>query len=204
MGNLTATADNLRQQCGQGGLHAVNKPARFNRHLKQRLQLHQPSIEAIQSLSTKDHYVNYLELSLDWVFQSEEERDEAYDFVCQYHVKKWHGKQEVKIAGDGEVTRYTGPRRAPNVMVTYKDKPSKETGEVNCVHFDWRIKGRALSRLPKEEGKNDFRYFSLKDLNVMEHREFWQNRLLFYQVKARELGRQYRYKVEGRQRRGDL
>ena len=35
----------------------------------------------------------------------------------------------------------------------------------------------------------------------MEHREFWQNRLLFYTVKARELGRQYRFRVDGKQRR---
>ena len=97
------------------------------------------------------------------------------------------------------MTRYTGRRRAPNVMVTYKDRHSKITGEINTVHFDWRIRGPALSQLiAKEEEK----YFTLKDLNVMDHRQFWQQRLLFYQVKARELGRQYRYKVEGRQRRG--
>ena len=116
----------LSKHCGQGGLHVENKTAKFNRSLKQRLHLHQPSTEAIQSLSTREHYLNYLELSLDWVFQSEEERDQAYEFVCRYHVKKWHGKQEVKFAGDGEVTRYTGPRRAPNVLVTYKDRHSKQ------------------------------------------------------------------------------
>ena len=189
----------LRQQCGQGGLHVVNKVARFNRTLKQRLQLHQPTTAAIQSLSTKDHYVNYLELSLDWVFQSEEERDEAYDFVCQYHVKKWHGKQEVKYQGIEHVTRYTGPRRAPNVMVTYKDRHAKQTGEVNCVHFDWRIRGPALSRL--KTTRNDV-LLTLRDINLLDHRQFWQHKLLFFQVKARELGRQYRYQVEGKQRRG--
>ena len=188
----------LRQQCGQGGLHVVGQQPRFDRSLKQRLQLYQPSTEAIQSLSTKDHYLNYLELSLDWVFHSEEERDQAYEFVSRYHVKKWHGKQEVKFAGTGKVTRYTGPRRAPNVMVTYRDHHSKVTGEVYCVHFDWRVRGPALSRLTRPKD----RFFSLRDVNVMDHRQFWQQRLLFYTVKARELGRQYRYKVEGRQRRG--
>jgi hypothetical protein len=181
----------LRSQCGSGGLHVLNKPMRFNHSYKQRLQLHQPSREALHSIATLNAvHLNGMELSLDWTFDDEADRDDAFELVCRYHVKKHHRDQGVRFVRG--VTRYTGPRQAPNVLATYRDKPSKVTGEVYCVHFDWRMKGAAVLH---RAGIN-----SIADLLNFKHREFWQSRLLMCALHYRDLGRIYRNQGTGRRR----
>src|SRR5262249_44436033 len=119
--------DWLRSQCGF--VHEHNEVASFDRSLRKRLQLHQPSHAAIQSLCTvKGVYANYGEWALDWIFDTEDEREQAYAVVCQYHVKKRHRlKTGIRFVGEGDVTRYTGPRRSRNNAVIYSDRPSKVT-----------------------------------------------------------------------------
>ena len=158
----------------------------------QRLQLKQPSREALQSLSTLDGAVlNSIELSLDWVFDDASSRNDAYDFVCRYHVKKYHRDQGIRFVGG--VTRYSGPRKSPNVLAIYRDRASKVTGEVYCVHFDWRIKGAPALRRAG--------IASVADLIKLNHRRFWQERLLMRDLSLRDLGRMYHVHVVGKGRR---
>ena len=100
-------------------------------------------------------------------------RDEAFDFLCRHVVKRWHRDQGIRFVvsdADGGITRYTGDRTAKNLLVIYNGRPSKETGEVECVHIEWRLKGRrALARA----GIN-----GLADLLRFDHRQFWSQRLL--------------------------
>ena len=113
-----------------------------NPAFQQRVQLYQPSNEVLEWLAHRnDARLTYFEPSLDLIFKNEEDCEDAYRFICRHHVKLYHRTQEVAFAGEGGCTRYSGPRKAPNVVVVYCDKPSKVTGEYNCVHFDWRIKG---------------------------------------------------------------
>jgi hypothetical protein len=183
----------LKRQCGPGGLHKKSEKAWFDCTLMQRLQLNQPSLEALQSLCSIDGLLlNYVEISLDWVFDHEGARNGAYDFMCQYHVKKYHRGQGIRWEGGG-VTRYTGPRKAPNVLAVYRDRPSKVTGEVNCVHFDWRIKGAVALRRAG--------ITSLTDLVELNHRQFWNGRLLLRALSLRDLGRMYHVHVAGKGRR---
>src|SRR5262249_13571759 len=87
---LRTELDWLRSDCG--GLYHVRKSKRWDRSrsYRQRLQLRQPNLKLLQWLSTlKGVLINYLELALDWTFDSEEERDEAHEFVGHYHVKRW-------------------------------------------------------------------------------------------------------------------
>lgn len=181
-------------QSQSGGIHVANETARFNPFLNQRIQLWQPSREALQSLATlRDTEFNYQERSLDLIFGEQESRDEAYQFACQYHVKQHHRDQLVRFCGTDASTRYSGPRRAPNVLVVYCGRPSKVTGAPFCVHFDWRIRGvTALRRAG---------FYSIADVLKVDHRQFWRDRLLMKSVNLRAFGRQYHIHVEGKGRR---
>jgi hypothetical protein len=172
----------ISQQCGKGGLHVHNRFARFDRLFTQRLQLRQPNREVLLWLAKRnDAHLNYVEFSLDWTFPSENLKDEAWQFVCQYQLKKYHREHGIRfVAG---VTRYTGPRSAPNVLAIYCDKPCRLTGEVYCTHLDWRMKGAATLRRVG--------IFSVADLLNFDHRLFWSTRMLFHAIAPDKLGRIY-------------
>jgi hypothetical protein len=171
----------LQSQCGQGGLHVTQQTARFDFSLQQRLQLNQPSQQALQRLSKRnDVHLNAIEFALDLTFVHEDEKDDAFAFISFHHIKKWHGKQHVKFANG---TRYAAQRTATNNLTLYADRPSKATGEINCVHCEWRTKGRkALSRLG---------IVQIRDLLNFDHHAFWSKRLLLYRINHDRLGRAY-------------
>jgi len=182
----------LGARCGNG-LDVELRPKRWDRsrQYQQRLQLRRPSREALQWLSASDGIlVNYLELALDWSFDHVDERDEAHDFVCKYHVKRWHGDQKIKFV---KGTRYTGERQTANKLVSYADLPSRMTGEVYCVHLEWRLNGvQALRRAGIE---------TVSELLKLDAHEFWKKRLIMRAVDCRALGRQYQIHVLGKGRR---
>jgi hypothetical protein len=182
----------LSSQCGRG-LHVYRGHKRWDRsrEYKQRLQLRQPSYEALQSLATLEGIlINYLELALDLTFNSEEERNEAHEFVCQYHVKRWHGEQKIKIV---KGSRYTGKRRTPNKLVSYADLVCRITGEVYCVHLEWRLNGAEAVR---RAGIS-----TIRELLRLEIRQFWKERLVMRAFNYRTLGRQHNIHILGKGRR---
>ena len=156
-----------------------------NRAFQQRVQLYQPSNEVLERLAHRDDVqLTFFEPSLDLIFDNDEDHEEAYQFTCKHHVKRHHRTQKVVFVGEGGCTRYSGPRRAPNVMVVYCDKPSKVTGEYNCLHFDWRIKGsEALRRAGIK---------SIGDLLKIDWRQFWSERILLGQFNLNRLGQVHR------------
>jgi hypothetical protein len=126
----------------------------------------------------------------DWTFNSEEERDAAHEFVGRHHIKRWHGKQRAKVH---KGTRYTGQRRVPNKLVTYGDQPCRVSGEIHCLHLEWRLNGaRALRRAG---------ITTVSQLLELDHRQFWKERLLLRRVNLEALGRQYNRHVLGKGRR---
>jgi hypothetical protein len=180
----------LRGQCGM--LQVRNKPASFDWTYVQRLQLNQPTHEAIQFLSTvADLHLNYVEVALDWTFEDEDDRNAAIALVVRHHVKRWHRDQGIRFVK--WVTRYSGPRSAPNVLATYHDKHCRITGELLCVHLEWRIRGVGAARRAG--------ITCLADLLKLDHRRFWQERLLMRSPDPRKLGRMYHSHIAGRGRR---
>jgi hypothetical protein len=118
-----------------------------------------------------------------WVFSSRSDKDAAFEFLCRHFVKKNHGDQEIRFVGEEDkITRYSGPRSAPNVSVIYADKGSKVTGE-DCVHIDWRINGGAALRRAG--------IHSLRDLLDLDYRQFWGKRLKISSLNLRSLGRMH-------------
>ena len=81
------------------------------------------------------------------------------------------------------------------MLVVYADLPCRRvTEETPCVHLEWRLNGsRALQRAGLG---------TVGQLLQLDHRQFWQERLLLRTVKQQALGHQYNRHVLGRGRRG--
>jgi len=186
----------LRARCGK-----LPRPY-VNRYGWQRLKLYQPRREALQFWASVDGaYANFVEVALDWVFSCEADLDEAVAFLRRHIVKSYH---RGKIHFDPELddiahddnsdfavihrrrvnTRYSNSRKSPTNLADYFDRPSKVTGEVHCLHMDWRLqRASALVRagLPK-----------VADLLTLNHREFWRERLQLRMFDLSKLGRTVR------------
>jgi hypothetical protein len=179
----------LRGQCGRrdrrlrGGLHVQTRPARFDRNYRQLLQLRQPKAPAFRWLAGReDALINRAEITLDLTFESNAERDDAQEFVHQHLVRRWHGRrQEIRINSSDNDTRYDAGRGAPNRMVIYDEDHCRITGELHCLHIEWRVKGAKAVRSAGIE--------SPRDLIGFNHHRFWQRRLLLYEADLMRLGR---------------
>lgn len=164
----------LQSQCG-GKVYAANERARFGGRFVQRVQMCQPQPEALAWVNSSEGLrINYAEIALDFVFDSEEELQAAHDLICRLHWKRHHGKQQVTFVEDS--TRYSGQRKAANVLVTYADKPCRITGEVFCLHIEWRMRGKSLRKK------------SLSEIIEEGPRTFWQSRLIFREIDFNRLG----------------
>jgi hypothetical protein len=172
--------------------HVDDRPAQFDPRYRQRLQIRQPPPEVLKWIAEQPGaYVNYLELALDLVFATEQDKDEAEAFIRKHLVKNHRGKQEIQQQG-GTTTMYLASPEAANNIVTYGDQECRITGEINCLHIEWRKRGAAALR---QEG------ITAKNLNDIDHRGFWQRKLLLYAINPTKLGREYRKVYEGRRHR---
>jgi hypothetical protein len=179
--------DDLKQECGYVEWRTWPKRWDRDRRYRQWLQLCQPSDEALRFIAAREHLLNYAEVALDLMFDDADDRDHAHWFINHHHVKKWHRDQEIKFVNG---TRYTGKRSVPNKLVSYADRPSRTTGELFCLHIEWRINGvRALRGAGID---------SANDLLTLSHREFWEDRLLLKAVNLPKLGRLYNRHVSGK------
>jgi hypothetical protein len=176
----------LWHQCGY--VHVENSPAPFGGKYGQRIEIKQPGEEALVWLaSRRDGFINQIENSLDFIFSVAEERERTEGILHRHLIRRWHGKnQEIRVVGETEkgVTRYDGPRSAPNITVVYGSKPCRITGEVYCVHVDWRAKGRRAVQSIGIETEQDLLQF--------DHREFWRKKLMLVDIDEERLGRYIR------------
>ena len=194
----------LRSEYGRGGLYVENRPARFDARYRQRLELKQPSRTTMECIARRhDTLINGAEVAVDYVFKSSADRDDAWEFLDRHLVRSWHGKNQniriVKSHSDTDDnrssgTRYDAARSAPNGIVFYKDNHSRITGELNCLHLEWRLKGlKAVRRAGIKSGR---------DLLEFSHRQFWQKRLRLYDVEdRRRLGRLITNRARGKRSR---
>jgi hypothetical protein len=167
---------NLRKRCGS--LHVRNKPANWNRSFLQRLQICQPQADVLIELAVREHLVNHVEVALNWTFANACDWDAAFEVLRMYLIKKYHGAQVIRVVSrekDGKRSKgptwYSGQRwKNPTVIAIYAHRPCKITGEVLCVHTEWRMYGVAALRRGG--------IHSLRDLVTLDYRKFWQQRLL--------------------------
>jgi hypothetical protein len=176
-----------------------------------RVRIVRPSGEAVQWLATRKHGLNYVELALDWEFNSETERDAAALCVRNNAVHRWHRARRVREVWEDRGTRstaerdaadrhgdqhewnergvrYTAAEGAPSNLVIYADRRSRMTGAPFCVHLEWRLYG---GRVLRRAGIG-----SLSDLLRFDHRRFWSKRLQLRAVNLRKLGRLHCVRVQ--------
>ena len=180
----------LDEQCG-GGLHKEWKRKRWDPKYQMFVQLFQPYDAALAYLATLDDVLlNRGEVALDLIFASEQELDAAHEIVSKHHRQRWHGEQEVRFY---KITRYSAGPRAANKLANYADKACRITGEVFCLHIEWRLIGaQALRRAGLG---------TVGELLEFDHRRFWQDRLLLQSVNLEALGRQFSMHVLNKGRR---
>jgi hypothetical protein len=168
----------MRAQCGPGGLHVHNGCARFAPMLTQRLQLRQPALAALEMLAQRDDaYPNILEVALDWIFASEEEREHAQRLYYRHAVKPYH-RGTVRYY---QQTRYSDAQGRATNSAAYPEEYCRITGELNVLHIEWRITGKAaLQRAGLAQ---------LSDIIAINQRPFWSKRLRLADINAEMLGR---------------
>ena len=214
----SATIAKWRNECGRGGLYAENGLCGFPGDYHQRVELRQPSDRLLGWIAQIDHaLVNRVEVALDHIFECWADRDDALQYLHQHLVRRWHGKkQRIKIGRTSEKptagtrrpfepvdeiddadTRYDAGRSAPNGIAFYRNDYCRITGELHCLHVEWRAKGvRAVRGIGIQ---------TLADLAAFDHRAFWQERLRLVEVDPERLGRSIRNHHDGgKSRSGDI
>ncbi len=172
-----------RLQIDRSRLRKKNQPAKFDPRYRQRLDIYTASPATLRAFVALRpvHLLTYFESALDWPFANPMLCREANDFFDRHFVKRFH-RGEAGVRFYKGVTRYTDPRRAASNVVSYADRPSRITGEVDCLHVEYRLRRRAFQRL----GIN-----SVADLLAFDHYAFWQARLRLADLKYGTVGRRY-------------
>lgn len=170
----------LRRLCGS--LNARTRPMQFHPEFRQRLRLRQPSEEAVRylhKLMSGDDVINYVELALDLIVDDIDDAHALQEFFERHWVKKWPGKRRCNRC---EGTAYWSEHRwVRNAPVLYCDRPSKVTGEVHCVHLEWRTSSAdAVRKLGIKR---------LADLGKLDHTAFWRKRIQLEAIDLGKLGR---------------
>jgi len=149
------------------------------------IDLFQPTLNAFEFLAENLHrpieyYINYVELSLDFITDSNDNRDILRYFFEMRWIKQWHVRGKTKtIVRENEPplpdtfpirgTTYYNDRRSRVNYLMYSDKPSKVNNEP-CCHLEARLKGRKAI----EENKVNTLEAYL-DSNLLH--EFWKKHL---------------------------
>lgn len=120
---------------------------------------------------------NAAEAAVDWVFDTQTDLWKARGFFEKHAVKRWNRGRDVIYSKE---TRYVGRQGGPNVLGNYSDKPSRITGELFCLHVEWRMNGA---------GAMERANVQLPNLSDFDFRAFWSKRLLLGTVDRQALGR---------------
>jgi hypothetical protein len=138
----------------------------------------------------------YLEIALDMILPDERTLCAAFAALKRCLVQKWNGKHEPIEFDNGGMS--TGRRWNGRYITAYRSKPSPVTGEVNCLHIEYRICSAGAVRKVEVE--------SSTDLPTFDYVAFWEEYLDLREVDIEHLGRHRLNKCEKsrRQRPGIL
>jgi hypothetical protein len=193
----TRQLDALTPECRKVPYHDESKPAPFDRHYRQYLDL-QPSPEALRMLlAWRDHaYINYVEPAFDLVFGNYFAA-EWWTELFQNHFLQGHHRASMSVASypDGGFStrphRHGKPRRG-RWFHYYSDKPCRITHESHCFHFEGKHDGVAAVRR--------LGIHSLADLVSFDFVDYFTRSLKLYSVDLERLGRFERNRRSGSRR----
>jgi hypothetical protein len=180
-------------------LHAEYDKGKFGHGLReypQLIQLRQPTFAALRLLEERnrgEYFINKVELAHDLILQSEEEVFEALEFFSMSWVQSHHGKtKRLNRIGNTHYNSTGGWVR--NNYVLYPPKCCKITGEIDCLHLEWRISGTSAVRAV---GIGRF-----EDMTNFDHEAFWQKKLKLFSANSERLGRSFLNHAKQSRRRG--
>ena len=179
------TREKLRKHCGS--LEYDNRIPRWDRNFRQRLDFKQPTDRALRWIASRtDGLINYAEVTLDLIFDTSEDSLAARSYLDRYRIRRWHRREHGIRYYDNDPNnqRYDGPPTAPNVVTDYLEDHCRITGELNCLHLEWRLNSLYAVRAAG--------ILRPRDVLTFDHRAFWQERLRLYAVDPGRLGRLYR------------
>jgi hypothetical protein len=168
----------LQLQCGK--LQPFHHASRFDLRYRFRLDIQQPSYEAVKFLNQQsDAVLTRTDEALDFVFDIAAKRQQAYELIDRHLYKRYHRRQHgIRYCGG---TRYTAPHKIKTKVVMYDSKESRISGEVECLHVEYRMFGQAALR---RHGID-----SLADILGLNRRQFWNQHLLLYGLDVEVLAR---------------
>jgi hypothetical protein len=180
----SAAWDAERQSEGVSTRRKIRKRhnrAAFARQAKRKGATEGEEPAALRLLAGRDSvHQNRVDIALEWIFDNEDEVNQANEFFVRYNVVKHHSRRQgIRFVAR---TRYTARLAAPNNLASYPDRPSKINGKP-CLRIEMRITGiQALQRAG---------ITCIQDLINLDHKTFWQQRLRMCTVDMRKLGRIY-------------
>lgn len=196
--DLNANARKMRLARDLG----IQEPLIWAPKWKQTVRLCQPNEHAIQSLAKIETVlITYLELARDQSMDSQEQVDAGLQVTAEHFVQRWHGKRRMRFWENGNwrsgdlhrVIQRNGKeirlRKIGTVFQAYGDRPSKVTGEINCLHLEAKIYGSSPIR---RIGINHPR-----DLVGFDCDGFWKRNLRLFRVDRERLGRSWRNRENG-------
>jgi hypothetical protein len=181
----------LKAQAGKGGLYYAIRRARFDPTFVCVLELRQPSSAALDWMASHPGaLVNKVEISMDLVFSTIEQREAALEFFDRHLVRRCCSSRErVTMFGS---TRYDG-LVGRNKLVCYPERRSRVSGGRYVLHLEWRAVG---ARAVRSVG------ISLPaDLVHFDHHAFWCQRLVLIDIDPARLGRALSNKRESSRRK---
>ncbi len=195
------------------GLHWVNKPCPFQPGYCQRLQLHQPTQQALELLAAMtaaadEPLINYVEVACDLIFEDQNEADKTVEYFLEHLVQPWHRKsmkircfykweeidgidfyRDWPIGFSTRNTRKGKRGRMGHWFVGYSSLPCRLTGETPCFHVEGRHSSvRSLQRI----GIND-----LSDLIDFDFDAYFASNMTLYELDCERLGRFHRNRLSG-------
>jgi hypothetical protein len=155
---------------------------RLLRNGEQLLPIAQPNQKLYRTIAATrpDYRISQVEIARDLIFDDENDLAWTTQLVRDHSLKS----NQRGMIRFHKTTSYTGPRRTANNFVTYADRHSKVTGEVHCLHIEWRLRRYALS---------DLGIKTFDDIQRLDLQQFWrQRRVHLYTIDdVGKLGRLY-------------
>jgi hypothetical protein len=180
--------EQLRQHCGW--LYHDDRPARFDWHYRQKLELYQPSRRALNLIAHRDDaLLNHVEPARDLIF-ADYGHEDCFELFQAHFLQPWHrSRTQVHAYGahgfsHGFTTRAApqpGERRNGHWFEFYADRPCKLTNEPNCFHFEGRHAGAQCVR--------GLGLHQPRDLLDFDFEAYFARAMRLYQIDLERLGR---------------
>jgi len=176
----------LRNLCDY--VHIFDGDMPRNPKWRQRLQLVRPSLECLLRLQRIEAgqgiLINYVELARDEVCQSPEALRSLYALRRTHEIRLWHPKTQKGYVFAGEAgTTYDASRRKHRQLVRYKEPYCRITGELDCLHSEFRLRGTASVRRAG--------IHCIRDLINFNHEQWWRTKTKLVAVDLERLGKRY-------------